>query len=343
MRIIGSSRPIAAALALLIFCPSTTQARRVVIDAELGLQSAGGYCSPLEASRGSAECSPVALPFQIKLGQQSFDSFVVNSNGVLSLGSIADRLASQNSFTYDGAPLPYTGGPLTYTGPTPYSSLTSFGVPVFSPFLADNPVNPFLDGDNPAGLGFDGLLAAEYSIGSGQLTVDWFTCTRSSNCGPISQRAIAALTFDVGSAATNDLYRQLISAGFGLIGCLDANRDEAFCSSPAAIEAAFEAGKMSAAANPGSPVYSLTLASSGDGFSATYSGSPGLSGYSLPTGVFEQVGAGPQTIAFDANGFRINSAVPEPDTWALMLVGFGAIGSALRRRRSNTLRPAAAV
>jgi hypothetical protein len=33
--------------------------------------------------------------------------------------------------------------------------------------------------------------------------------------------------------------------------------------------------------------------------------------------------------------FRINSAVPEPATWAMMLVGFGAVGVAARRRRST--------
>lgn len=31
---------------------------------------------------------------------------------------------------------------------------------------------------------------------------------------------------------------------------------------------------------------------------------------------------------------RIESAVPEPATWAMMLIGFGAIGLAVRRRRS---------
>jgi hypothetical protein len=29
---------------------------------------------------------------------------------------------------------------------------------------------------------------------------------------------------------------------------------------------------------------------------------------------------------------NVNSAVPEPATWALMILGFGAIGYALRRR-----------
>jgi hypothetical protein len=33
----------------------------------------------------------------------------------------------------------------------------------------------------------------------------------------------------------------------------------------------------------------------------------------------------------------LSSAVPEPGTWAMMLVGFGAIGASLRRRRSKQI------
>jgi hypothetical protein len=33
-----------------------------------------------------------------------------------------------------------------------------------------------------------------------------------------------------------------------------------------------------------------------------------------------------------------NGAVPEPSTWVMMLLGFGAVGASMRRRRQTTLR-----
>jgi len=36
------------------------------------------------------------------------------------------------------------------------------------------------------------------------------------------------------------------------------------------------------------------------------------------------------------------AAVPGPATWALMLIGFGAVGTALRRKQRQTALPAAA-
>ncbi len=42
----------------------------------------------------------------------------------------------------------------------------------------------------------------------------------------------------------------------------------------------------------------------------------------------------------DVRQFRMTSAaaVPEPATWALMLIGFGAIGFGMRRRRADSVR-----
>ncbi len=87
--------------------------------------------------------------------------------------------------------------------------------------------------------------------------------------------------------------------------------------------------------------FGLFLTRLSDGFSVDFTYGPdgptinGLSGYNLPTGSFETFGAlRNQSFTFDANGSPLASAVPEPGTWAMMIIGFGMTGSALRRRRS---------
>lgn len=83
--------------------------------------------------------------------------------------------------------------------------------------------------------------------------------------------------------------------------------------------------------------FGLTLIPGEDGFIVTFTkGSlaptgSGTYGFSLPGGTFQA--SGPlveRTFAFDANGSQISAAVPEPTTWAMMLVGFGFVGMAMR-------------
>ncbi len=85
----------------------------------------------------------------------------------------------------------------------------------------------------------------------------------------------------------------------------------------------------------------------GDGRQASHWKDDSLIGPGLPLGIMDPtVGRGvtparPITAldlrAFDAMGYNLAriAAVPEPETWAMMLVGFGMIGSAMRRRRSS--------
>jgi hypothetical protein len=69
-----------------------------------------------------------------------------------------------------------------------------------------------------------------------------------------------------------------------------------------------------------------------------YFGSPqitGLSGFALGNSVFETTDLQRRSFLFDSNLQLIatNSAVPEPGTWTMMLLGFGAIGYCMRRRK----------
>ena len=65
---------------------------------------------------------------------------------------------------------------------------------------------------------------------------------------------------------------------------------------------------------------------------------------------FVATNTGPQTLAFEFRGLGVTAAdfavdrvfvtaaVPEPGTWAMMLLGFGVIGAAMRRRRQPLLQ-----
>ena len=52
--------------------------------------------------------------------------------------------------------------------------------------------------------------------------------------------------------------------------------------------------------------------------------------------VFSNVGQGPNGLRITASD-AIASAVPEPETWAMMLLGFGVVGAAMRRGKQTKL------
>lgn len=53
---------------------------------------------------------------------------------------------------------------------------------------------------------------------------------------------------------------------------------------------------------------------------------------------FEFRGLGVTAADFAIDRVYVTAAVPEPATWAMLMFGFGAVGGALRRRRSASLR-----
>lgn len=106
-------------------------------------------------------------------------------------------------------------------------------------------------------------------------------------------------------------------------------------------------------------LYSITLTTSSPAVDFTSAVLSGLGGpYNLveidDTGVDEfwrlanpvALGASQYTLTINGNNsgagslggsITIRQAVPEPATWAMMLIGFGAVGFAMRRRRTPVL------
>ena len=262
--------------ALTMLAPETAaQARRIVIDGG-GSQTKSGYCSPAESGR--PDCAPVALPFSIVLGPQSFNSFVAQSNGVVSFGSQIDFSISPGS-------------------------LADYGVPLFTP-LFDNRVQFIRTDLPPTGFGDDGAFLSRYAIGPDSLRVTFFTCRDPTFCGPESLLDSRGRTLIDGTTVTALEYQAEVRRDF----------------------------------------FTFTLNRLADGFSVDYAypepsllisneqGAIRRFGFSLPNASLDTVGPlTNQSFRFDANGALVGS-VPEPATWAMMLLGFGAVGYSLRRR-----------
>lgn len=94
-------------------------------------------------------------------------------------------------------------------------------------------------------------------------------------------------------------------------GCQDKNGD-GVCANTFSLSSANSATANSASAN-------WYLAAS---IADNYGGDGKVDGFKLAT----------------ANVYYVQSAVPEPATWAMMLVGFGAVGMAIRRRAGDPIR-----
>lgn len=93
----------------------------------------------------------------------------------------------------------------------------------------------------------------------------------------------------------------------------------------------------------GSVSFSGSLSNPGNALDLTNPGEIGLMAYT-PENFTDGLGGGgtganPLTdnIGVSITNFTFPSAIPEPATWAMMLLGFGGIGAALRRRRESAV------
>lgn len=95
-------------------------------------------------------------------------------------------------------------------------------------------------------------------------------------------------------------------------------------------------GLYSGSFNPSSPLTNVIYADddSGPGSGSAFTASllAGTSYFGVITG-FDSADVGAWSLTISGQGRAVPStAVPEPATWALMMIGFGAIGGAMRRR-----------
>ena len=306
--------------AVVLLFAEPAHARRTVIDGGASL-TLSGYCSPnVAASPGG--CTSVALPFSAVIGAATFNSVYINSNGTLSFVTIEPQLAPQNSFTGD---FPTAA---SYNGPPPATSLGAFAAPIFSPNLSDGPgfALPFATVQ-----GYDGNLVSSRSLTGNSLTVNFFSCTDSIRCGTETIRIFTNAIFDpTGSDSLTQLILQYNPAA-----TLD--------------QASFEIGRANAIAQSNATlnIYTVTLTGVSDGFTVAYSynqgatGDIGTSGFNLPDGLNETNAPLVNRSFRFTDGQLVSGAVPEPATWLTMLLGFGAVGFALRRRKAG-IQPKAA-
>jgi hypothetical protein len=138
-------------------------AGRTVVDGGL-IMPVNGYCTP----DGGADCAPQSLPFGITVGGTTYNSFILNGNGTLTLG---DTAIDWNSVANSPA------------------SLTGYMMPIFSPQI-DNTITSFNNDFDPSGPDFqETRWAASVTSTPGSLTAYWFTCTSAVFCGTKSLSA----------------------------------------------------------------------------------------------------------------------------------------------------------
>ena len=95
------------------------------------------------------------------------------------------------------------------------------------------------------------------------------------------------------------------------------------------------------AGGPGQSIFDFNGVLNGEVWIGIHKGKGGKTGFE-GTGFFSLTASDLDAVTLNIKGassavvYAQRSAVPEPDTWAMLLVGFGALGAAMRRRGEAT-------
>ena len=154
----------------LVGVASPAEAGRTVVDGGQTIL-VNGYCTP----DGGPDCAPQALPFGLTLGGTTYNTFILNGNGTLTLGDTAiDWTSVANS----------------------PPSLSGFTMPIFSPQM-DNTITLMGNALDPSLPNFqETRWAASIASTPGSLTAYWFVCSSAIFCGTES---LSAIFYDFGA------------------------------------------------------------------------------------------------------------------------------------------------
>ncbi len=307
---------------VLAFLAQPASARRTVFDTWGFMYLGDQYCSP-------NECNAFSTPFSVQIGGTSYNTFYANSNGTLSFGSIwSPYLAQQTQLVLDPFGDPIPNPYLVSWPPEIQTNLSAYPVPIFSPNFADGP--GFDNVDTPMLGVSDGNFVAQVLIGANSFTVSWYPCDHPQACGLDSVDAALNTAFDP-FAAGDDIsfvsYLMLWSTCTNNLGGCTPEED-------------FASGRQNFidARTNFFPIYTMTLTNLTNGFQVDFSynqgttGQVGTYGYSLPIGSHQVTGPLTNQSYFFSSLGPLNY-VPEPASWMTMLLGFGTIGMAVRRKR----------
>ena len=294
-------RGLLAASCIAIYPATPATAGRTVVDGG-SIMTLSGYCSPETATNNP--CSPYALATAIQIGGTTYNQFWVNSNGSVSFGNIESFMG-----VYDVEPPPPPNGTLSQYG----------SIPVFSPNFSDGAGYFDFTAQH-----FDGSFIADTTLTPTGFSVNWYTCGSPLFCGVRTVNLISGATF---SQTDFDNFAGL---SFAL-----AQQSQLPAGTGTDLENFLSGQQFLLALGNSAPVYNMTLTTLANGFQVDYNynaaadATYGFYGYNLPSGAVETF--------FELNNrpyvFSSTNGVPEPSTWATMLLGFGLAGFALRRKR----------